>query len=107
MKTTVLFFCFCVIASSQVFGEEDLPEIKITYEDPAALAARPFRKEDCGLGVQQQNGLGVCRARIPVYKWSNEDKKCVQVFYGGCHATKNNFREEEECVKIAKPVCSN
>ncbi|CAG9841161.1 unnamed protein product [Diabrotica balteata] len=106
MKTTVLFFYFCIIASSEVFGEEDLPEIKIIYEDPTAIAVRPFRKEDCGLGVQQQNGLSICRARIPVYKWSNGDKKCIRAFYGGCHATKNNFLREEDCVKIATPVCS-
>ncbi|CAG9841159.1 unnamed protein product [Diabrotica balteata] len=107
MKTTVLFFCFCIIASSEVFGEENLPEIKIIYEDPAATAARPFRKEDCSLGVEQKIGLTSCRADIPVYRWSNTENKCVNDFYSGCHATKNNFQHKEDCVKIATPICSS
>ncbi|XP_072398624.1 kunitz-type serine protease inhibitor bitisilin-1-like [Diabrotica undecimpunctata] len=106
MKATVLFFCFCLIASSQVFGDENLPEIKVTYEDPAAQAARPFRKEDCALGVEIDIEYR-CRARKPVYRWSNDEKKCVRDFYGGCHATKNNFRSENDCVKTATPVCSS
>ncbi|XP_028128650.2 kunitz-type serine protease inhibitor bitisilin-1-like [Diabrotica virgifera virgifera] len=104
MKTTALFFCFCIIAISQVFGDEDLPDIKVQNEDPEAQAARSFRKEDCNLGVE--TGFR-CRARKPVYRWSNEDNKCVKDYYGGCHATKNNFRSKDDCVKTATPVCSS
>uniref|UniRef100_A0A6P7EZD9 U-actitoxin-Avd3f-like n=1 Tax=Diabrotica virgifera virgifera TaxID=50390 RepID=A0A6P7EZD9_DIAVI len=104
MKTTLLFFCFCIIASSQVYG--DVPEIKVTHEDTVALAARPFRKGDCSLGVEQDDGP-VCYASIPVFRWSDADKKCVKDIYGGCRATKNNFNTEQDCIKTATPVCSN
>ncbi|XP_072398626.1 kunitz-type serine protease inhibitor textilinin-1-like [Diabrotica undecimpunctata] len=106
MKTTALFLCFCIIASSQVFGQSESPEVKVTLEDPATLAARPFRKSDCALGVEQ-DAETLCRALIPVYRWSNDAKKCVDDFYGGCHATKNNFRHKADCEKIATPICSS
>uniref|UniRef100_A0A6P7F194 Tissue factor pathway inhibitor-like n=1 Tax=Diabrotica virgifera virgifera TaxID=50390 RepID=A0A6P7F194_DIAVI len=109
MKAFALFLCFCIIASSQVFAEddsspEDSPENKVPLEDEAALAARPFRKSDCALDVEL--GDETCRALIPVYKWSIEAKKCVDEFYGGCHPSKNNFKTKAECEKIATPICS-
>uniref|UniRef100_A0A6P7F489 U-actitoxin-Avd3k-like isoform X2 n=1 Tax=Diabrotica virgifera virgifera TaxID=50390 RepID=A0A6P7F489_DIAVI len=105
MKTTALFLCFCIIASSQVFGEDEIPKApKLNLEDKASLDARPFRKSDCDLGVEQES---ICRALHPVYRWDNTQKKCVDDFYGGCYATKNNFRHKADCEKIATPICSS
>lgn len=47
-----------------------------------------------------------CYARQDRYHWNNEVHVCVKVIYGGCRATKNNFKSLEECEKIARPVCN-
>lgn len=46
-----------------------------------------------------------CYAKIPKYHWNNEVQVCVEVIFGGCRETKNNFNTLEECENTAKPVC--
>ncbi|XP_074028229.1 PI-actitoxin-Axm2a-like [Leptinotarsa decemlineata] len=65
-----------------------------------------FSKSDCELPVQIPGPDGdICLAEIPVFTWSNLEKKCVPDSFGGCHETNNMFRAEEDCDKIAKPIC--
>ncbi|XP_050518514.1 U-actitoxin-Avd3k-like isoform X1 [Diabrotica virgifera virgifera] len=103
MKIALPFFCFYILASSHVYG--DVPEIIVTKASEEVLPPGPFTKADCSLGVEQ-DGL-VCQAYIPVYRWSDAEKKCIKDIYGGCRSTKNNFLTEADCVKTATPVCSN
>ncbi|XP_074028230.1 PI-actitoxin-Afv2b-like [Leptinotarsa decemlineata] len=68
--------------------------------------SKAFSKSDCGLPVEVPGPDGEsCRAKIPVFTWSNSQNKCVRDYYGGCFATNNMFRVEEDCEKIAKPIC--
>uniref|UniRef100_A0A6P7F054 Chymotrypsin inhibitor SCI-II-like n=1 Tax=Diabrotica virgifera virgifera TaxID=50390 RepID=A0A6P7F054_DIAVI len=103
MKTAVLFFCFCIVASSQVYGKLLAANIE---GRPVEARPKPFTKVDCSLGVHQDDGP-VCLAYIPVYRWSGAEQKCVKDVYGGCRPTNNNFNTEQDCIKTATPVCSN
>ncbi|CAH1956049.1 unnamed protein product [Acanthoscelides obtectus] len=69
------------------------------------LSVGAFDKSDCAKNVE--DGPIACLAYIKVYKWSPADNKCVSATYGGCHATNNNFPTENDCNKVAKPVCSS
>ncbi|XP_056631081.1 colostrum trypsin inhibitor-like isoform X2 [Diorhabda sublineata] len=74
-------------------------------DDATLVAVKPFQVADCSLPIEDDSDYK-CRALFSRYKWSVSDNDCVHEFYGGCHATKNNFQTKEECLKVAKPVCA-
>ncbi|XP_056631079.1 U-actitoxin-Avd3h-like isoform X1 [Diorhabda sublineata] len=74
-------------------------------DDATLVAVKPFQVADCSLPIEDDSELA-CRAMLPRFMWSAKEKTCVSEFYGGCNATKNNFKTKEECLQVAKPVCS-
>jgi len=41
--------------------------------------------------------IGVCKARIPRFRWDSRLHKCVSFFWGGCGGNSNNFISVEKC----------
>ncbi|XP_050508380.1 trypsin inhibitor-like isoform X10 [Diabrotica virgifera virgifera] len=62
-----------------------------------------FTESDCLAPVDI--GLEICLAAFPVWRYDIYSRGCVRDIYGGCSATKNNFRGLEECETVTKPVC--
>ncbi|XP_018571161.1 kunitz-type serine protease inhibitor 2-like [Anoplophora glabripennis] len=67
------------------------------------ISASCFTVDDCFKDVQE--GLRVCRAYIPVFKWNMELQECDIAIYGGCYPTSNNFKTIEECQLVTESVC--
>ncbi|XP_050508381.1 trypsin inhibitor-like isoform X11 [Diabrotica virgifera virgifera] len=62
-----------------------------------------FTESDCLAPVH--SGPIVCLAGIPVWRYDIYSRICVRDIYGGCNATKNNFKSREECEAVTKAVC--
>ncbi|XP_056631094.1 PI-actitoxin-Axm2a-like [Diorhabda sublineata] len=97
MNQLLLFSCLLII--STVAGAPS------GADDQKTVPVKPFQAQDCNLPIEDDTEFS-CRALMPRYMWSVKEKKCVGEFYGGCHATINNFKTKKECQEIAEPVCS-
>ncbi|XP_050508377.1 trypsin inhibitor-like isoform X7 [Diabrotica virgifera virgifera] len=62
-----------------------------------------FTESDCTASVS--SGPIMCMAYMPVWKYDINARHCVRAIYGGCLATKNNFKSLEECETVTKSVC--
>ncbi|XP_050508383.1 trypsin inhibitor-like [Diabrotica virgifera virgifera] len=65
------------------------------------LTIGEFALKDCIAPVDK----GGCKASIPVWKYDVFTRTCVEVYYGGCNATNNNFRSFEKCISVAGRIC--
>ncbi|CAH1108263.1 unnamed protein product [Psylliodes chrysocephalus] len=63
-----------------------------------------FKKKDC-LAPHTEPGA-TCKAHLIRYHWNQTLKACEEVIYGGCRATRNNFKTMEECNKVAGSICN-
>lgn len=49
---------------------------------------------------------GPCEESIPRWYYDPLSEKCGRFTYGGCEGNKNNFEQEETCMKICSGVTS-
>lgn len=52
---------------------------------------------------QAESQVGLCRASIPRYYYTNG--MCKRFRYGGCGGNSNNYQTEEECMKTCTGTC--
>ncbi|CAG9835832.1 unnamed protein product [Diabrotica balteata] len=64
-----------------------------------------YRPEDCFLPVTIVYEAMCLIASRTVWRWDVKTRSCVTDMTHGCTNTKNNFKTEDECNEIAKPVC--
>ncbi|PNF27026.1 hypothetical protein B7P43_G11924, partial [Cryptotermes secundus] len=43
---------------------------------------------------------GHCRALLPRWRYDPSTGKCTEFKFGGCDGNGNNFRTEQQCMKI-------
>ncbi|CAG9835833.1 unnamed protein product [Diabrotica balteata] len=80
----VLFVCFTVsIYADRNYGPEDCSK-------PASVPRLPI----CPIAPQR------------LWRWDVKSRSCVRSLVHGCYYTKNNFSTEDECNKVAKPICA-
>ena len=64
----------------------------------------------CGLKCKRRCLLpretGLCRANIPRYYYSTDERRCKKFTYGGCKGNGNNFIDENICNDKCGKICS-
>ncbi|CAH0556110.1 unnamed protein product [Brassicogethes aeneus] len=75
-------------------------KVKIAYKQCGVRD--PNEKSNCDKPLQTVR----CDVGINRYHWNNVKKVCEKEMFWGCRATPNNFRTLEECLTVAKPICT-
>ncbi|CAH0556111.1 unnamed protein product [Brassicogethes aeneus] len=66
------------------------------------LVAKAFSEQDCERPLQTKS----CKLGSIRYHWNHHKQECEKDMFFGCGETPNNFKTLEECLTVAKPICT-